>query len=65
MGIFFSKCFKLDINFECTLCGESSLTESSSHNEERSKYCFFDQKLMQNESVPDNILIDKYFGGFN
>ena len=54
MGIFSSKCFKLDINFECTLCGESSLAESSTHNEERSKYCIFDQKLMQNESVQDN-----------
>ena len=51
MGILFSKCFKLDIKFECTLCGESSLTESSSHNEERSKYCLSYKKLMQNETT--------------
>ena len=51
MGIFFSKCFKLDIKFECTLCGERSLNESSSHNEERSKYCLFHQKPMQDETT--------------
>ena len=63
MGIFFSKCFKLDIKFECTLCGERSLTESSTHNEERSKHCFFIKNSCRMK-LQDNVLIDKYFGCF-
>ena len=44
MGILFSKCFKVDISFECILCNERSSSEPeepvqlrSAHNEEGGK----------------------------